>query len=125
MDVKMWFEKLPENCPPNDAINPINFFCFRLTTHSPPTEKDYFSQRKIYPEKKFHVNECRARSLSVFNEKSDCENIIKLPPHRGKHIIALRLFPECGVIKKTGRSTSHFSWWVLSGFLSHLIIEEL
>jgi len=121
----MWFENLPENCPPDDVIKPINFLCFRLAVQSPPSKEDYFSLRETYPEKKFYVNECRARSLSVFNEKSECENIQKLPPHRGKHLVAFRLFPECGVIKKTGRSNAHFSWWVLTGFLSHLIFEEL
>lgn len=121
----MWFENLPENCPPHDATKPSNFLCFRLATQNPPVEEDYLSQRQIYPEKKFHVNECRARSLSIFSEKSECENIKKLPPHRRKHVVALRLFPKCGAVKQTGRSEAHYSWWVLAGFLNHLVFEDM
>lgn len=121
----MWFENLPENCPPNDSIKPTDFLCFRLAAQNPPNEEDYLSQREKYPKKKFNVNECRARSLSVFSERSECEIIKKLPPHHGKYIVAFRLFPGCGVIKKTGRSKAHYSWWVLSGFLNYLVIEEL
>ena len=69
----MWFEDLPENCPPKDAVEPSDFLCFRLVSKCPPTKEDYFSLRKIYPDKTFNANECRARSLSVFNEKSECE----------------------------------------------------
>lgn len=125
MDDRMWFENLPENCPPHDALKPSDFLCFRLATQNPPAEEDYLSQRQIYPEKKFNVNECRARSLSVFSEKSECENIKKLPAHRNKYIVSLRLFPECGVIKQTGRSKAHYSWWVLSSFLNYLVFEEM
>ena len=39
----MWFENLPENYPPNDAINPTDFLCFRLAAQNPPTEEDYLS----------------------------------------------------------------------------------
>ena len=120
----MWFENLPLNCPPNNAIRPSNFLCFRLVSQYPPTIEDYYSQRKIYPERKFHANECRARSLSVFNDKSECEIIKKLPPHREKHIVALRLVPECGVVKQTGKSKTHYSWWVQTDFSNHLVTEE-
>lgn len=121
----MWLESLPENCPPHDAVTPNDFLCYRLASHNPPNEDDFFSQRKIYPEKRFHTNECRARALSVFSKKSECEKIKKLPAHREKHIVSLRLFPECGVIKNTGNSGTHFSWWVLSDFLQHLLLEEV
>lgn len=122
----MWFENLPENCPPPDAVNPSNFLCFRLATQNPPVEADYLSHRQIYPERKFNVSECRARSLSIFSERAECENIKKLPVHRGKHIVALRLFPKCGVVKHTGKlEEAHYSWWVLAGFLNHLVFDEM
>ena len=125
MDCQKWFEKLPSNCPPPEAEHPTNFLCFRLSTQNPPNESDYFSQRKIYPDKNFHVNECRARSLSIFNSKKECENIKRLPAHKDKFLISMRLYPECGMIQKTGKSQAHYSWWVQAGFLSHIVIEEL
>jgi hypothetical protein len=125
MDDLMWFENLPRNCPPDDAEFPSNFLCFRLASQNPPRESDYLSHRELYPEKKFNVNECRSRSLSVFSEKSECEKIKKLPANREKHLVAFRLFPKCGPIQKTGKSEAHYSWWVLAGFLSHLVLEEM
>lgn len=121
----MWHEELPENCPPADAEYPENFLCFRLASQNPPVEDDYRSHRELYPEREFHVNECRARSLSVFSDRSECEKIKKLPANREKLLISFRLFPECGVIKKTGKSEAHYSWWILADFLSHLVLEEM
>jgi hypothetical protein len=73
MDNLRWRESLPANCPPADVEFPDNFLCFRLVSQSPPTADDYLSQRALYPKKGFFASECQARSLSVFNEKSECE----------------------------------------------------
>jgi hypothetical protein len=122
---QIWLEVLPANCPPSDAELPSDFICFRLTSRNPPDESDYYSQRKIYPEKTFHINECIARSLSVFNDRAECEKIRKLPAHRDKYLVSLCLFPGCGLIKKTCGSKPHYSWWVLKSFLNHIKIEVL
>ncbi|PHS18439.1 MAG: hypothetical protein COA78_02105 [Blastopirellula sp.] len=102
---------------------PADFLCFRLVTEIQPIVEDYYSLREIFPDKKFNTCECRARSLSVFSEKSDCEIINKLPAHRNKHMVALRLSPDCGLIKQTGNKKTHFSWWVQECFLNHLVFE--
>jgi len=44
-----WFEDLPENCPPNNAYSPNHDRFFRLAKQYPPTERDFFSHRKLYP----------------------------------------------------------------------------
>lgn len=121
----MWYESLPNNCPPADVEYPENFLCFRLASQNPPIEEDYQSHRALYPERVFNTNDCRARSLSVFSERAECEKIKKLPANREKLLVSLRLFPKCGVIKKTGKNEAHYSWWLLAGFLNHLVIEEM
>ena len=106
-----WFEELPEGCPPDDAYLPNNEQFFRLVEQYPPTETDFLSQRRLYPQKSFHTNECRARSLSMFSVLFECVNILKLPAHRNKRIIQLKLPNKSGVILQTGRAKTHYSWW--------------
>ena len=47
-----WFEELPEQCPPEDAIE-CNGIYFRIANGNPATSEDFFSQRKLQPDKIF------------------------------------------------------------------------
>lgn len=106
-----WFEDLPENCPPNNAYSPNHDRFFRLAEQYPPTERDFFSQRKLYPKKPFHTSACRARSLSIFAELFECLNLLKLPAHRNKKVLQMTLLSESGAILQTGKVRAHYSWW--------------
>ncbi|TGO03691.1 hypothetical protein PN36_02300 [Candidatus Thiomargarita nelsonii] len=106
-----WAENLPIDCPPKAAINPKYERFYRLVKQFPPTEEDFSSQRKLYPEKRFNTNECRARSLSIFSCFEECVKLLKLPLHRPKKIVQLKLPPKSGVILQTGNNPTHYSWW--------------
>ncbi|WCL82281.1 hypothetical protein PPO43_04085 [Saprospira sp. CCB-QB6] len=109
-------EKLPEDCPPPDA-NAVNGKTFyRLGHSSSIVEKDFFSHRKLFPNKKFNTTECIACSLSVFSEKFRCDNLKKLPAHKKKVVFSVELFPKDGLIKQTGRYKEHHSWWMSTLF---------
>lgn len=106
-----WFEELPISCPPENAHPPDTGKFYRLVEQYPPTERDFFSYRKLFPNKSFNTSECRARSLSIFNEFLECVNLLKLPAHKSKKVVQLKLTSESGAILQTGRVISHFSWW--------------
>jgi len=106
----MWFEQLPEQCPPSDATLPSGDY-FRLISGDLLVCDDFQSHRMLAPLKVFNVAECVAHSLSVFTDLSACESITKLPIHRGKKIVKINLDSTDGAIKKTGKDKSHFSWW--------------
>lgn len=106
-----WFEPLPKGCPPVDAASPNGKKYFRLVETCPPTETDFWSQRKLYPRKPFHTSECIAMALSLLSDVSACLNLLKLPPHRNKRIVEITPPPESGVLKRTGRDEYHHSWW--------------
>jgi len=111
-----WFEELPEDCPPNNAIVPPYEWFFRVAEQYPPLETDFYSHRKLYPRMKFKTNECRARSVSIYNNLMECAQLLKLPLHKDKKIVQLKLTPESGVILQTGRNRTHYSWWRSNDF---------
>ncbi|MCQ2250385.1 MAG: hypothetical protein MJZ66_04675 [Bacteroidales bacterium] len=110
-----WFENLPLQCPPSDAVACDGNF-YRIANGNPAESEDFFSQRKMNPNKEFKgVDECIARAISVFLDKSDAERIMKLPKFKNATLALVFLFPKDGVIKKTFKN-SHYSWWRSNDF---------
>jgi len=112
-----WAEDLPENCPPSAAYPPDNQVYYRLVSKFPPTEVDFFSQRKLFPNRSFKTNECRAMSVSVFSSFRKCSDILKFPVHKGKKIVQVTLTADSGVVRQTGRTEEHYSWWRRRNYL--------
>ena len=107
-----WYEQLPPLCPPSDAV-PCSGTYYRISKGNPATDKDFFSQRKLQPNRVFTglgVDECIARSISLFSELNDATRRLKLPKFRSANIAEITLQPKDGVMKKTF-SDSHYSWW--------------
>lgn len=106
----MWFEPLPDQCPPNDAFEPNGMY-FRLADGEKPTCSDFWSHRKIWPTKSFHTTECIAMAVSVFSDAAPLSALKKMPLHASKSIVAVHLLPDSGRVKQTGANTHHHSWW--------------
>lgn len=112
-----WYEQLPELCPPVDAV-PCEGTYYRIAKGNPASNGDFFSQRKLQPNKVFTglgVDECVARSISLFSDINDAIRRLKLPKFRNAQIAAVTLEPKDGVMKKTF-SDSHYSWWRSTNF---------
>jgi len=115
-----WSEDLPESCPPSDAFSSdgSNLY-YRLIKDESPKENDFHSHRKLWPNQIFNATECIARSLSIYNNKSACLDLIKLPAIRTKglkNIVELNLKITDGLLKKTGKDQFHYSWWRSDSF---------
>lgn len=107
-----WFENLPQFCPPSDA-NPCNGTYYRMAEGNPATSKDFFSQRRLQPNKVFKgqgIDECITRAVSLFGDLEDAKKRLKLPKFRNAVIASVALNPKDGLMKKTFRD-SHYSWW--------------
>ena len=105
-----WYEKLPPDCPPIDALVPERTY-FRLGS-IPPSDSDFWSHRQRFPHKIFQVSECVARSLSVFDNLEAAQHLKELlPTMRNKPICQLDLMETDGLIQQTGNDKHHFSWW--------------
>lgn len=106
-----WFETLPEQCPDADAFQPNGSTFFRVVETENIRCEDFWSHRKIWPYKVFSTTECRARSVSIFQEAAQCKKILLLPNNNNKRIAAITLPSHSGVIKRTGKQLGHYSWW--------------
>lgn len=110
-------EPLPEGCPPENSMEIVeSLTVFRMVRSASPTSEDFRSQRGEQPGRTFSgVSECQARGLSVFADRRDAENALKLPRLRGRHICGIKLAEGAGRILQTGRP-SHHTWWPLADF---------
>ena len=105
-----WYEELPLNCPPEAAYAPKATY-FRLGS-IPPDDSDFWSHRRRFPHKKFHVDECIARALSIFDDQNAAERLKQLlPAMRLKPIFQIDFTEKDGLIQQTGNDLHHFSWW--------------
>ena len=107
-----WFEQLPSECPPLDSKECKGTF-YRIAKGNPATSSDFFSQRKLAPEKIFKgkgIDECITNAISVFSTVEDARRLKKLPKFKNATIAEIKLKPSDGKIKKTFRN-SHYSWW--------------
>lgn len=111
-----WFEDLPEQCPPDDALAPTGQIYYRLVNDLNKIDVDLLSQRYSAPKKKFSQDECICCAVSLFKNIEDCENITKLPRHKDKKVLPLKLVESDGLIKQTFKP-SHHSWWRSSKFV--------
>ena len=107
-----WFELLPEQCPPEDAQQCDGYY-YRIANGNPAQSVDFFSQRRLQPDKVFKglgVDECITRAVSLFSDRKEAEKRLKLPKFRNANIALVELKPKDGMIKKTF-GTAHYSWW--------------
>lgn len=111
-----WFEPLPDKCPPADSYSVDGQKFYRLTNNQIPNSDDFTSLRIEFPQKDFlDKPECIVRAISIFADKFDCDNLLKLPRHKGKKIFELTLQSTDGVVKQTFKP-SHHSWWRSKSF---------
>ena len=89
-----WFEKLPEQCPPDNAIVPHNDIYYRVFNN---------------------VNECIVRAISIFTNIDDSKKLLKLPKFKGGKIAKITLNEDDGLVLKTF-AKSHYSWWRSQNF---------
>jgi len=117
--MKKWFEELPKQCPPEEAFIPQGMTVYRFSSSEVPNNNDFISQRLLNHDRVFNgVSECIARSLSVYDNLTACNNISKLPRHRKrfKYILEVYLRDSDGLIMKTFKNPNHYSWWRSNSF---------
>jgi hypothetical protein len=114
-----WFEDLPEQCPPKEAFIPNEMTVYRFSFTGVPENIDFISHRMLSPDRIFSgVDECIARSLSVFDKIEACQNRLKLPRNRKRFsaILEVNLEENDGLIMKTFKDPNHYSWWRSNSF---------
>lgn len=106
-----WYEELPNNCPPNDAVEPNGQEFFRLCEVNPASNSDFYSQKKENSNRIFAgVSECILRAVSLWDDQNKCLKQKKYPAQRKKVLGKIELSKEDGLIKNTFKP-NHYSWW--------------
>ncbi len=62
------------------------------------------------------LDECLARSCSIYTDYEACNGLRGLPLHKNKQIVMLVLHPDSGLIKDTYQDLYHYSWWRAKDF---------
>jgi hypothetical protein len=109
-------EALPADCPPEDSEEVVAVrMVYRIVRTAPAADDDFRSLQDLKPSCDYGSDSCMARGLSVFTDKIDCEQRLKLPSLRGRLVCAVTLRPGAGRLKQT-RQPSHQTWWPLADF---------
>jgi hypothetical protein len=100
-------------CPPKSA-SPAKMAVYRLVDHTPMEPDDIWSYRKIYPNKVFRVDECKARACSVFTDREDVIKLKKIRNFKNKKLVLINIEEKDGVLLNTPGpiGKSHHSWWI-------------
>jgi hypothetical protein len=109
----MWFEELPKECPPANAVEPNGVY-YRFVSSETITDDDFISLKMLKPDKNHWPKECQARALSLTKDiASSVEMIKKLPQFKTKRLAQVQLGPDDGLILNTPSSNNknHISWW--------------
>ena len=112
-----WFEEQPSSCPPFDSVE-CNGPYFRVSYGNPAESEDFFSQKRLAPNKVFKgegIDDCIVRAVSVFSLLEDAKRLLKLPKFKHANIAEVSLRTMDGKIKKTFKN-SHYSWWRSKAF---------
>lgn len=109
---KIWNEDLPEECPPNDAIEVDYFVVYRAVENIPVKRDDFRSLRILFPTRKFKPDlDCVSHALSCYDTPEKAKDIFDKPMHKEKYVIRIVLNKKCGKIKPTF-TKGHYSWWM-------------
>jgi hypothetical protein len=112
-----WAEDLPAGCPPEDAFAPSGGVFYRAVFTFPPTERDFYSQRKLRPDRQCG-NECEARALSMFSTLDGCRRLKKLYFFKNHLIVSFTLGTQSGLIRESPSQIgeAHCDWWLAAQF---------
>ena len=110
-------EPLPADCPPLAAEQITEpRIVYRIVRNDPPTNKDFRSQRAMFPDRPFpNASECQARGVSVHDDIGEAQLLLNMRNFRGCIICRVSLNRGAGYIQQTGRR-SHFTWWPLADY---------
>lgn len=112
-----WSEKLPDGCPPEDAITPPSDVIFyRVVWTVPPTEKDFASMVSENPKRAKTLigsdKELNTYGVSLFDNIDGAKRVKR--QRKMPYIVEVRLTKEDGVVVNTGKG--HWTWWKTDSF---------
>jgi hypothetical protein len=110
----MVFADLPAGCPPHDGESCVGEI-YRLVSSPSVSITDFVSHFDKYPGRPW-PDECQARGLSVCLTYAAADKLRKrIKALAGYKIAVASLQNPIGIIKQTGPSMDHHTWWPEDG----------
>lgn len=110
----IWKKHLPQNCPPDDAVE-TQGIVYRLVKQRSITPEDFLSYRELNPDKLYDLSECIVGGISIYTELEGVQKLqSKVPAMKKRKIAKGFLQPQHGKMKNTPSEThpSHNTWWI-------------
>lgn len=119
----MYFETLPDLCPPKDAGEEAVGVVWRLVRGTKVSEDHFLSHAALGKKKPETVDGCKWAACSLWTTEEAAVAKLKLPSLKGSRPIALNIPQGSG---KSMTENRHVSFWRYTGFdpLLHLIVED-
>lgn len=115
-----WTIIMPNNCPPENIEVPHTHSFYRITLDANLIQSDDLkSYADLDPQKNWGDQLPLAVGLSVYNNEVKAQKNLKLPYMKKKKlkgVAKIDLNPTDGVVKKTCKDTSHYTWWRTTSF---------
>ena len=108
---RQFFSQLPDGCPPDDAYElDETIEVYYLIYPGGPTPDDFRSRREKFPNRDYSPG-CPECGLSVFTDEEDARQRIR---NKDSKVFRYHLHGGQGLIKQTGQTLSHYTWWPFS-----------
>jgi hypothetical protein len=106
---------MPVHCPPVTAHEPRQLRVYRLGKNNPPQAQDFKSHIALGITLPAGIDECRARSCSVFDSIDRLNGLRRLPRLR-EHKVAIELTLDATAGLIEGNSKGHYDWWIFHSY---------
>ena len=118
----IWRDRLPADCPPQEAVAPSQTF-YRIAKTNPPSEGDFvpiYDKNRRHAERSIarraEITLCAVMGLSVFSDIGRAESQIRQMPRIGGYIMALSLDETDGHVVGFPDDPFHHTFWPNDGF---------
>lgn len=110
-----FWEHLPEQCPPEEAVEQQIDLAFRVVFSNPVKLEHFKSHAALGRPKPPKVDNCRYSSCSLFTSKEAAKSIARLPRMRAKHpFVAHVTLPQGAGVWVAQRD--HIDFWLYAEF---------
>jgi hypothetical protein len=109
----VYLEKLPEECPPNNAEDKEYSELWRALPSIKVSSQHFFSKAKMGERLPLDMDPCRFASCSLITTRNQASKMLRFPKLRGGTLAKLQIPARSG---KSMKKKQHVDFWAYSGF---------
>lgn len=115
------YSHCPDNCPPLGASSGPKEL-YRLVENNPPQSADFLTPSEL--NKHPNADGCLRCSLSTYSSRRHADRLRSDVPFFRAHLVSAGTVDVSGgMMKRTGTSSGHWSWWPADGYVRHITFK--